>query len=97
MMVYVQVKPEYREQFIEASKENARNSIQEPGVDRFDLIQGQEDPNSFILVEVYRDDKAPAEHKKTAHYQNWRDTVAEMMAEPRKGVAYSPVYPAVWE
>ncbi len=93
MLVYVAVKPEYREQFLAATEENARNSRLEPGVARFDVIERDDDPNQFILVEVYQNDDAPAEHKQTAHYQKWRETVAEMMAEPRQGIAYRPVSP----
>ena len=81
--VFVHVKPEYVEAFKAASVENAQHSVQEPGIARFDVIQQNDDPTKFVLVEVYRDAAAPAAHKETAHYQKWRDTVAEMMAEPR--------------
>jgi autoinducer 2-degrading protein len=91
--VHVHVKPESVEAFKEATIENARNSVQEPGIARFDVIQQLDDPTRFVLVEVYRDESAPAEHKKTAHYQTWRDTVAEMMAEPRSSVKYDNVFP----
>lgn len=97
--VHVHVKPEYIEAFHAATLENARNSVQEPGVVRFDVIQQEDDPTRFILVEIYRDDAAPAAHKATAHYAVWRDTVAEMMAEPRSSVRYRAVFPepAGWE
>jgi autoinducer 2-degrading protein len=91
--VHVHVKPEFVEAFKEATIENARNSVQEPGVARFDVIQQLDDPTCFVLVEVYRTDKDPARHRETAHYQTWRDTVAEMMAEPRSSVKYSNVFP----
>jgi autoinducer 2-degrading protein len=91
--VNVHVKPEFVEAFKEATIENARNSVQEPGIARFDVIQQLDDPTRFVLVEVYRDDSAPGEHKKTAHYQTWRDTVAEMMAEPRSSVKYDNIFP----
>jgi quinol monooxygenase YgiN len=91
--VNVHVKPEFVEAFIEATIENARNSVQEPGIARFDVIQQLDDPTRFVLVEVYRDESAPAEHKKTAHYQVWRDTVAEMMAKPRSSVKYDNIFP----
>lgn len=84
--VNVHVKPEFVEAFIAATIENARNSVQEPGIARFDVIQQLDDPTRFVLVEVYRTSDDPAEHKKTAHYQTWRDTVAEMMAKPRSSV-----------
>jgi quinol monooxygenase YgiN len=91
--VYVHVKREFVDAFKEATLENARNSVQEPGIVRFDVIQQLDDETRFVLVEVYRTLEDPAEHKKTAHYQIWRDTVAEMMAEPRSSVKYDNVYP----
>jgi (4S)-4-hydroxy-5-phosphonooxypentane-2,3-dione isomerase len=92
--VHVHVKPEYVDAFQEATLENARNSVQEPGVARFDVIQMVDDPTRFVLVEVYRSAAAVGGHKETAHYAIWRDTVAEMMAEPRSGVKYTNVFPA---
>lgn len=91
--VYVHVKPGFVEVFKEATVENARNSVQEAGIARFDVIQQQDDPNRFVLVEVYRTAADPGKHKETAHYQTWRDTVAEMMAEPRSSVKYDNVFP----
>ena len=91
--VHVHVKSETIEQFRQASDENARNSVQEPGVARFDVIQQSDDPSRFVLVEVYRSAEAAAQHKETVHYQVWRDTVADMMAEPRSSVKYSNVFP----
>ena len=91
--VYVHVKPESVQAFKQATVENARNSVQEPGIARFDVIQQLDDPARFVLVEVYRTPDDPARHKETAHYQTWRDTVAEMMAEPRRAVKYGNVFP----
>ena len=91
--VHVHVKQEFVEAFRSASIENARNSILEPGIARFDVIQQADDPARFVLVEVYRTAEAPARHKETSHYQAWRDAVAEMMAEPRSSVKYSNVFP----
>jgi quinol monooxygenase YgiN len=91
--VYVHVKPEFVDAFKAATIENARNSVREPGIARFDVIQQGDDPTRFVLVEVYRTADDPARHKETAHYQTWRDTVAEMMAEPRSSVKYNNVFP----
>lgn len=91
--VHVHVKPECIDAFIEASLKNAEKSIREPGIARFDVIQQQDDSAKFVLVEVYRTPDDPARHKETAHYQLWRDTVAEMMAEPRKGIVYKNRFP----
>ena len=91
--VFVQVKPDLVEAFRSATLENARNSMQEPGIARFDVIRQQDDPASFVLVEVYRTSDDPARHKETAHYQKWRDTVADMMAEPRTSIKYTNVFP----
>lgn len=91
--VHVRVKPEFVDAFREASAQNARHSVREPGIARFDVIQQADDPARFILVEVYRTAEAPAAHKETAHYRDWRDKVAAMMAEPRASVKYSNVFP----
>jgi quinol monooxygenase YgiN len=91
--VNIQVKPDCLDAFIEATKQNARNSLQEPGIARFDLVQGREDPARFVLVEVYKDAEAPARHKETAHYAAWRDTVAGMMAAPRTSAKFDTLYP----
>lgn len=91
--VHAHVKPEFVEAFKQATLENARQSVREPGVARFDVIQQQDDPTRFILVEVYRTPEDAAKHKETAHYPVWRDTVAEMMAEPRTSVKYVNVFP----
>ena len=89
--VHVHVKPGCVETFKAASLENARHSVQEPGIARFDLIQQADDPTRFVLIEIYRDIPATAAHKETRHYQVWRDAVADMMAEPRSSVKYAEV------
>ena len=91
--VHVHVKPDSVEDFIAASLENARNSVEEPGVARFDVVQQQDDPTRFVLVEAYRTPDAPAAHKATQHYATWRDAVAPMMAEPRQSVKFSNRFP----
>src|SRR5574340_41246 len=91
--VHVHVKPESVEGFKQATVENARNSVREPGIARFDVLQQPDDPTRFILVEVYRTAQAPAAHKETAHYQKWRDAVTPMMAEPRTSAKYTNVFP----
>ena len=91
--VSVRVKPECAGAFIAATLENARDSLGEPGVARFDVCRREDDPTRFVLVEVYRDAEAPARHKATAHYARWRDAVAPMMAEPRSSAKYAAVFP----
>ena len=91
--VHVHVKAGLEDAFRDATVANARNSIQEPGIARFDVIQQQDDPARFVLVEVYRTPEDPAQHKETDHYKTWRDTVEPMMAEPRKSVKYTNCYP----
>lgn len=93
VLVHVKVKPECVEQFKLASMENAKASVKEPGIARFDVIQQQDDPTKFVLVEVYRSSEATLAHKETKHYKKWRDTVADMMAEPRHSVKYLNVFP----
>ena len=94
VLVHVNVKSQFIEAFKQASIENASHSVREAGMARFDVIQQTEDPRKFILVEVYKTAEAPAAHKETAHYARWRDTVAEMMAEPRQGIKYTNVFPS---
>ncbi len=92
--VHVSVKSQFVEDFKKATVENASNSIKEAGVERFDVIQQEDDHTRFVLVEVYKNVEASAAHKETAHYAKWRDTVAEMMAEPRQGIKYTTIFPA---
>jgi quinol monooxygenase YgiN len=92
--VHVHVTPEHVAAFRAAATENARHSVQEPGCLRFDVMQSADDAARFVLVEVYRDEAAVGAHKETAHYKTWRDTVAPMMAEPRRGERYQNVFPA---
>lgn len=94
VLVHVNVKSQFIEAFKQASIENASHSVKEAGVARFDVIQQTEDPTKFILVEVYKTADAPAAHKETSHYARWRDTVAEMMAEPRQGIKYTNIFPS---
>ena len=96
--VHVHVKPEYVEGFKQATLANARESIKEPGIARFDCVQQQDEPTRFVLVEAYRTPEAPAAHKATAHYQAWRDAVAPMMVEPRGSVKFTNLFPedAAW-
>jgi quinol monooxygenase YgiN len=92
--VHVHVKPESVEAFKQVSIANARESIKEPGIARFEVMQQQDDPTRFVLIEAYRTAEAPAAHKTTKHYALWRDAVAPMMAEPRTSVKFASVVPA---
>lgn len=91
--VHVSVKPEFVEPFRSATIRNATESVKEPGIARFDVLQSSDDPNRFILVEVYRTADDPARHKETAHYAEWRDAVAPWMAEPRTSTKFANVFP----
>ncbi|HOA73868.1 MAG TPA: putative quinol monooxygenase [Phycisphaerae bacterium] len=93
VQVHVHVKPDCVEAFRQATIENASNSVREPGIARFDVLQQHDDPTRFLLVEVYRTPNDATLHKETAHYAKWRDTVADMMAEPRVSVKYANVFP----
>src|SRR5690348_3312557 len=97
--VHVHVTPESVDPFVAASRENARHSAEEPGVVRFDLVQQEDDPTRFLLIEIYRTLDDPARHKATPHYAAWRDAVEPMMAEPRRSVKYRALAPddARWE
>ena len=91
--VFVHVKPDSVDAFIEATRENARSSLREPGIARFDVVQQDDDPTRFVLIEAYRTADDPARHKETAHYAAWRDAVEPMMAEPRRSVKYHEIHP----
>ncbi len=97
--VLVRVKPDTVDAFTAATLENARHSVNESGIIRFDLIQQDDDPTQFLLIEIYRTPADPGLHKETAHYATWRDTVAPMMAEPRRSAEYHAVFPepVEWE
>lgn len=92
--VHVHVKPDQLDAFKQASIENARHSIQEQGILRFDVIQQADDPTRFVLVEVYRTPNDPAKHKETAHYNRWREIAEPMMSEPRTRIIYDNIFPA---
>ncbi|HUD99859.1 MAG TPA: putative quinol monooxygenase [Bryobacteraceae bacterium] len=92
--IHIHVKPDAVEAFRQATIANARESVKEPGIARFDFVQQADDPARFVLVEVYRTPAAPAAHRETAHYQTWRDAVAGMMAEPRNRVEYVNIFPS---
>ena len=96
--VYVHVKSDCIEAFKAATVENARSSVMEQGIARFDVVQRADDPARFVLVECYRDSSAPALHKETKHYKEWAERVADMLAEPRSRDVFGAVFPAdqVW-
>ena len=91
--VHVHVMPEFVDAFLAATLENARHSVEEPGIARFDVVQHADDQSRFVLVEVYRTPEAAGQHKETRHYQVWRDTVAGMMAEPRSSTKFVNRFP----
>ena len=91
--VYINVKPEYVSRFIETSTENHLASVKEPGNIRFDFVRQADDPSKFMLYEAYESEEQAAAHKNTPHYLKWRDTIQDMMAEPRKGVKYNILQP----
>lgn len=91
--VIVYVKPENIDDFIEATRKNHEASVKEPGNLRFDILQYIDDPTKFLIYEAYESEEASAAHKKTAHYQEWRDTVADWMAKPREGIKYKVIFP----
>lgn len=97
--VHVRVKPDAVEAFTAATLENARRSVEELGVVRFDVAQQADDPTRFVLVEIYRTADDPLRHKGTPHYAAWRDAVEPMMAEPRRSVTLHALFPGEerWE
>jgi quinol monooxygenase YgiN len=97
VIVQAHVKPEFVQDFIAASMDNASNSIREPGVARFDFYQQADEPTRFNLIEIYRSEDAPAKHRDTAHYIRWRDTVESMLVEARTKITYNILYPPLSE
>jgi quinol monooxygenase YgiN len=93
VLVHARVRADRVEDFERETLANARESVREPGIARFDVLRDPADATHFVLVEVYRTDDAPAAHKQTAHYQRWRDAVEPMMAEPRRSEKYANVFP----
>ena len=91
--VFVHVKNDRIEEFVAATRSNAENSRLESGIARFDVVQQQDDASRFVLVEAYYTPEDALKHKETVHYQIWRDTVADMMAEPRSSIKYTHISP----
>jgi autoinducer 2-degrading protein len=94
LIVHASIKPEFIDAFKKATSINAENSVKEPGVARFELLQQQDDPAKFVLLEVYRDAAAPAKHKESAHYNAWLEQVSHMFEFPRTRALYTNVFPA---
>ena len=94
-LVHLHVKPDAIEPFLYATRANHEASVREPGNVRFDVLRSVEDPHRFVLYEWYVDEAAARAHKETAHYAAWRDAVASWMAEPRLGVRYDGLLPAI--
>jgi autoinducer 2-degrading protein len=94
-LVYVSVKPEHVADFIESIRDNHEHSVLEPGNLRFDILQSADDPTRFVAYEAYRDEASAKAHKETAHYLAWREAAADWMAEPRAGVRYDGLFPAL--
>ncbi len=93
-IVHVTVKPDHVDDFIEATQLNHESSVQEPGNRRFDVLQSADNPTQFVLYEAYENAAEAAKHKETDHYRQWRETVADWMAQPREGVPYNGLFPA---
>jgi (4S)-4-hydroxy-5-phosphonooxypentane-2,3-dione isomerase len=93
VQVHAHVKPEFIEDFRKACIENASNSLKEPGIARFDVLQQEDDPTRFTLIEVYRTAGDPPRHRETRHYKIWKDSVEPWMAEPRTKTIYNNAYP----
>ncbi len=92
-LVHVRVLPDRVDEFARATRANHESSIREPGNVRFDVLQAPDDPTRFILYEAFADAHAAAAHKETDHYRAWREAVAPMMAEPRRGEPYVGLFP----
>jgi len=94
VQVFIHVKPDRVDEFLAATLDNARNSLNEPGVARFDVLRQADDPTRFVLLEAYRTADDPARHKATDHYARWQRLAEPLMAEPRTRVIYDSAFPA---
>ena len=94
VLVHIQVKPEMLPAFLAETRENATNSLREPGISRFDVLQQQDDETRIVLVEIYRQPEDQEKHRQTSHYLHWRDTVKDMMAADRVGTRYTNLFPS---
>lgn len=92
IFVHINVKSEFMEEFKFETLINAKSSLLEKGVQRFDFFQEKDDPSKFLLIEVYKNNDAPLKHKETNHYLKWKSAVEKMMAEPRRGIKYENIY-----
>jgi (4S)-4-hydroxy-5-phosphonooxypentane-2,3-dione isomerase len=93
LQVQAKVRPEFVADFKAATIENSRSSLAEPGIARFDVLQNEEDPTRFALIEAYRSRDAIAAHKLTPHYHAWVEAVTPMLAEPRTRAWWTNVHP----
>jgi len=99
-IISIWVKEPFIERFIEATKDNHRHSVSEPGNLRFDVLRHQKEPNRFTLYEAYRTEQDVLDHKNTEHYRRWKTTVEEWMEKPREGVPHTviaPEDPSLWK
>lgn len=95
VFVTIQLKPGFRDEFIQASLGDARGSVaDEPGCFRFDVLQDNTDPDRFHLYEVYADQDAREEHRKAPHYLRWRETVSDWFDGDIQRTECTTVFPS---
>lgn len=93
VQVFLHVKPDKVAEFETATVENARKSVKEPLVARFDLARQLDDPTRFILIEIYRSAEGHAQHRATSHYKKWQEVAEPLMVEPRTRIICENVFP----
>jgi autoinducer 2-degrading protein len=96
VIVSLRVKPGMVDAFLEVMGENSRASRrEEPGCLRFDVHRDNDDPNHFLLYELYADERAFTEaHRGAPHYEKWRAASAVLL-EPggQVNTFATPVFP----
>ena len=92
-IVHLIVKPENLDTFLIEVCANARESLKEPGVRRFEVLQHSDYPDKFMLYEVYENSEALEAHRKTPQFKRWQDYGVPLLAVPRERVLYKPVFP----
>ena len=89
------IKPEFVEAYRDAIVENARHTLLEPGIIRFDVLQDKKNPTHFSLFEAYQDAAARETHLTMPYFLKWKETVLgqEMFAQKGHGDEFDAVFP----
>ena len=93
IMVRLEVKSEWLDDFLKLVTFNATQSRNEPGNLRFDVVRSVDTPTRFALYEVYRDEDGVKAHQATSHYARWRAEIEALLVTPRVSERFTSVFP----